>query len=49
VSLCVFRAPLNDEFDVNGKPNSEIWNYNVELEIVWGNGELQYYTDRTEM
>ncbi len=40
---------MSDEFDVNGKPNSEIWNYNIGTgNNGWGNGELQYYTDRTE-
>jgi beta-glucanase (GH16 family) len=40
---------MSDEFDVNGKPNSEIWNYNIGTgNNGWGNGELQNYTDRTE-
>ena len=40
---------MSDEFDVNGKPNSEIWNYDIGTgNNGWGNGELQYYTDRTE-
>ena len=42
-----------DEFDVDGAPNANIWNYDIgngsELGIPgWGNNELQYYTDRSE-
>ena len=36
-----------DEFDVDGAPNSENWDYNIGGDG-WGNNELQYYTDRTE-
>ncbi len=40
---------MSDEFDTEGAPNSAIWNYNIGTgENGWGNGELQYYTDRTE-
>ena len=40
---------LADEFDANGAPNNSIWNYNIGTgENGWGNGELQYYTNRTE-
>ena len=43
-----------DEFDVDGAPNPEIWNYDLGdgtengLPAGWGNNELQYYTDRAE-
>lgn len=36
-----------DEFDVDGAPNSEFWSYNIGGDG-WGNNELQYYTDRSE-
>jgi beta-glucanase (GH16 family) len=40
---------MADEFDANGAPNNSIWNYNIGTgENGWGNGELQYYTNRTE-
>lgn len=40
---------LNDDFDVDGAPNSAIWNYEIGTgENGWGNNELQYYTDRPE-
>jgi len=40
---------MQDEFDVEGAPNSEIWDFNIgNGENGWGNNELQYYTDRTE-
>jgi len=40
---------MSDEFDSDGAPNSSIWGYNIGTgENGWGNGELQYYTDRTE-
>lgn len=40
---------MADEFDTNGAPNTAIWNYNIGTgNNGWGNGELQYYTDRTE-
>lgn len=42
-----------DEFDVDGAPNTDLWNYDIgngaEQGIPgWGNNELQYYTDRPE-
>lgn len=43
-----------DEFDVEGVPNSAIWGYDIgngsdtQAGEGWGNGELQYYTNRTE-
>ena len=40
---------MADEFDVEGAPNPDIWGYNIGTgENGWGNGELQYYTSRTE-
>ncbi len=45
---------MQDEFDVDGAPNSAIWNYDIGdgtangLPAGWGNNELQYYTDRPE-
>ena len=40
---------MSDEFDVEGAPNSEIWNYDTGTGFNgWGNNELQYYTDRSE-
>ena len=38
-----------DEFDEDGAPCSENWQYNIGTgENGWGNGESQYYTDRPE-
>lgn len=38
-----------DEFDIDGQPNPANWDYNIGTgENGWGNGELQYYTDRPE-
>ncbi|WP_246046785.1 glycoside hydrolase family 16 protein [Hyunsoonleella aestuarii] len=45
---------MADEFDTDGAPNSAIWNYDIGdgtangLPAGWGNGELQYYTDRSD-
>ncbi|MCU0358013.1 MAG: glycoside hydrolase family 16 protein [Cyclobacteriaceae bacterium] len=40
---------MQDEFDVNGAPNSEIWGYEIGTGVNgWGNNELQYYTNRRE-
>lgn len=40
---------MEDEFDIDGAPNSAIWGYNIGVgENGWGNNELQYYTDRAE-
>lgn len=40
---------IQDEFDVNGAPNSAIWGYDIGTGTNgWGNNELQYYTDRKE-
>jgi len=37
----------SDEFSVDGEPNPEKWGYDVGGGG-WGNGELQYYTDRLD-
>lgn len=40
---------LQDEFEVDGAPNSAIWGYNIGTDgDGWGNGQLEYNTDRTE-
>ena len=48
------KLTMSDEFDTDGAPNSAIWNYDIGdgtangLPAGWGNGELQYYTDRSD-
>ena len=42
---------FQDEFDVDGAPNPETWNFDIGTGPNgdgWGNQELQYYTDRSE-
>ncbi len=43
---------MQDEFNVDGAPNSEIWGFDIGNGCPnlcgWGNNELQYYTDRPE-
>ena len=44
---------MQDEFDVDGAPNSALWNFDIGTGNTisgagWGNNELQYYTDRPE-
>jgi beta-glucanase (GH16 family) len=40
---------LQDEFDTDGPPNPDIWNFDIGTgQNGWGNNELQYYTDRPE-
>lgn len=40
---------LADEFNTDGTPNPDIWNYDIGTgNNGWGNNELQYYTDRPE-
>lgn len=40
---------IQDEFDVNGAPNSDLWSYEIGTgNNGWGNNELQYYTSRPE-
>jgi len=38
---------LEDNFDVDGAPDSSLWGYDIGGNG-WGNNELQYYTDRAE-
>lgn len=39
----------SDEFDVDGTPDADNWNYNIGTgSNGWGNNELQYYTDRSD-
>ena len=38
-----------DEFDVDGAPDSSMWNYEIGTgNNGWGNNELEYYTSRPE-
>jgi len=37
----------SDEFDVNGAPDSSKWNFDIGAGG-WGNGESQFYTDRSD-
>jgi beta-glucanase (GH16 family) len=44
---------MQDEFDVAGAPNPDLWSYDIGTGADqglngWGNNELQYYTDRPE-
>ena len=44
---------MADEFDVDGAPDANLWNYEIGDGSAqgipgWGNNELQYYTDRSE-
>ncbi len=49
VNIFVARKLIfSDEFDVNGAPNSDKWDYNTGTGDGWGNNELQYYTKRPE-
>jgi beta-glucanase (GH16 family) len=46
-----FDLVLEDNFDVDGAPNSSIWTYDIgrgSENNGWGNNELQFYTDRPE-
>lgn len=45
------KLVLQDEFSVDGAPDSALWNYDIGKGPGgdgWGNNELQYYTDRPE-
>jgi beta-glucanase (GH16 family) len=43
------KLVMQDEFDVNGAPNSAYWSYNIGTgSNGWGNNELQYYTSRPQ-
>lgn len=54
IKVTVQRAPFenlifSDEFDVDGSPDDSKWNYNIGTgDNGWGNGEKEYYTDRSE-
>jgi beta-glucanase (GH16 family) len=38
---------MSEEFNVNGAPDTSLWNYNLGTgNNGWGNNELQYYTDK---
>lgn len=40
---------MQDEFDIDGAPNSAIWTYDTGRgQNGWGNNELQHYTNRSE-
>jgi beta-glucanase (GH16 family) len=40
---------FEDNFDIDGAPDSRFWDYNVGTgQNGWGNNESQYYTDRLE-
>lgn len=40
---------MQDEFDVDGAPNSELWGFDIGTgNNGWGNQELQYYTSRPD-
>lgn len=45
---------MQDEFDIDGEPNRDIWGYDIgdgsdtQAGVGWGNNELQYYTNRSE-
>ncbi|MEL6558152.1 MAG: glycoside hydrolase family 16 protein [Bacteroidota bacterium] len=40
---------MEDDFDQDGAPNSELWSFDIGTgDNGWGNMELQYYTDRSE-
>ena len=49
VNIFVARKLIwSDEFDVNGAPNPDKWDYNTGTGDGWGNNELEYYTKRPE-
>lgn len=49
VNIFVARKLIwSDEFDVDGAPNSDKWDYNTGTGDGWGNNELEYYTKRPE-
>ena len=41
-----YRLVFEENFDVPGLPNPDIWNHEIGGHG-WGNGESQYYTDRS--
>jgi beta-glucanase (GH16 family) len=50
ITLSVSTAPIwSDEFNVNGAPNSSKWGFDIGTgNNGWGNGESQYYTNRSD-
>jgi len=54
VKILVTRPPFDtlvfsDEFNIDGSPDDSNWNYNIGTgSNGWGNGEKQYYTDRSD-
>lgn len=42
-----FNLVLEDNFDVDGAPNPDLWAYDIGGNG-WGNNELQFYTDRPD-
>jgi beta-glucanase (GH16 family) len=42
-----YRLVWSDEFDYSGLPDADKWGYDIGGSG-WGNGELQYYTNRAE-
>lgn len=46
-----FNLVLEDNFDVDGAPNPDLWTYDIGRgsgNDGWGNNELQFYTDRPD-
>lgn len=40
---------IQDEFDTDGAPNTNLWNYDIGTgQNGWGNNELQFYTNRSK-
>lgn len=49
VDVTYTKLVWSDDFDTDGAPNAANWTYDMGRgKNGWGNGELQYYTDRTE-
>lgn len=51
VAMFTTNLVLAEEFDTDGIPNPEVWDYDIGTGPNgdgWGNQELQYYTDRTD-
>ena len=54
IKILVQRLPFetlvfSDEFDVNGSPDDSKWGYDIGTgDNGWGNGEKEYYTNRSE-
>ncbi|REE80769.1 glycosyl hydrolase family 16 [Lutibacter oceani] len=54
IKILVQRPPFDnlifsDEFDINGSPDDSKWGYDIGTgDNGWGNGEKEYYTNRSE-